>query len=334
MIRPRLARRRFIGRCAALNWALLGARPAHPRDDDGSIPIQFALIGDIPYNTAEESRLSAILQDISVNRMQFIVHVGDFKSGWESCTDELLAQRVAQLDRAEQPLILLPGDNDWIDCDRLTNGRFDPAERLAKLRQLYAGSADSLGRAKLKLTRQGRENPRYPYPENVRWQVGRVLFVGINVPGPNNGFGAGHDALAQSLLQANLDWLSSAIDLAAQQQLSALVIAMQGNPKFDRLRSLNSNDGYRALRRLFAQALERFNGSILLMHGDTHTFHADYPMANANVDPQYRFMRVECFGSPFASSWAAVTIDPRAKPIFTISPRHLGGQGAGRMVRP
>jgi hypothetical protein len=86
------------------------------------------------------------------------------------------------------PLIYVPGDNEWADCHHRLNAQFDPTERLAKLRSLFWMGDSSLGRRALKLERQS-DMPAFPaYRENVRWEMGGVLFAGLNLPGSENNF--------------------------------------------------------------------------------------------------------------------------------------------------
>jgi hypothetical protein len=80
-----------------------------------------------------------------------------------------------------------PGDNDWTDCWGATAGTLpysDPEERLNFVRVLFFSTDRSLGRQTLRLTRQTADG----YPENVRWKVGPVVYLGLNVQGSNDNF--------------------------------------------------------------------------------------------------------------------------------------------------
>jgi hypothetical protein len=87
----------------------------------------------------------------------------------------------------EQPLIWVPGDNDWTDCwgryGPATMPYSDPLERLAFQRILFASTPESLGQETLTLTRQSSG-----YPENVRWAFGPVVYLGLNVQGSNDNY--------------------------------------------------------------------------------------------------------------------------------------------------
>jgi hypothetical protein len=60
------------------------------------------------------------------------MHLGDMKSGGESCTDELLKEHKAVINQVYPgKIIYTPGDNEWTDCDRDTlTYSFDELERL------------------------------------------------------------------------------------------------------------------------------------------------------------------------------------------------------------
>src|SRR6478752_9418977 len=86
--------------------------------------------------------------------LSFTVHVGDIKNGSSACTNEYCSMIRSQFDRFTMPLVYSPGDNEWTDCHRTTNGTYDPLERLAFLRQTLYTDDLSLGQKKLTLTRQ------------------------------------------------------------------------------------------------------------------------------------------------------------------------------------
>src|SRR5260221_10690036 len=97
-----------------------------------------AVMGDTPYNDREEAHLVKMLERMDGEPLAFIVHVGDIKAGGNSpCTDALFEKRRAELDPSKHAIVYTPGDNQWTDCRRKSNGAMDPLERLAKLRQVF-----------------------------------------------------------------------------------------------------------------------------------------------------------------------------------------------------
>lgn len=95
----------------------------------------FAAIGDVPYGPHEE--FAALIDKINTQSLAFTIHVGDIKSGSTVCSDETFLSVRRLFDRFNRALVYTPGDNEWTDCHRLNNGRYDPLERLEKIRQLF-----------------------------------------------------------------------------------------------------------------------------------------------------------------------------------------------------
>jgi hypothetical protein len=282
-------------------------------------PFSFAFIGDIPYGPLEEGILERLLAGLSAAQLTFVLHVGDIKSRLESCSDEMLGHRLAMLDQAPLPLIYVPGDNEWTDCRDPHgddwNATLGPDGRLRWLREHAFGVDRSLGRDPLAVVRQARSidearaaEPRLP--ENLRWRIGAVHFCSLHVVGSNDGLAglSGHnrrlafDSWA-ARQQANGRWLFECIERAERDHAAAFVIAMHANLRFDRAR----DDGYRRMRELIAQAAHRFRRPLLLLHGDTHLFRVGRPLAALGLP---HLQQVECFGSPFVSSWLRIDWDP------------------------
>src|SRR5262245_36166191 len=134
-------RRRLWLAAASLLLAQCALRP------EGPGAFSFAVMGDAPYTDAEEPVFLAMLDRIGEEKLEFVVHVGDFEEGSNSrCTDELFFKRKAQFDASAHPFVFTPGDNDWTDCRRKTNGSDDPIERLQRIREIFFSEGFSLGR--------------------------------------------------------------------------------------------------------------------------------------------------------------------------------------------
>ena len=316
---PAAASRRALLRRAIGAGALAAAGPSAALDAAraaaGAPPFSFALIGDTPYGTREELQLRRVLDDFD-DDLAFAVHVGDIKGGREPCDDALLRERLALLASSRIPLVYVPGDNEWTDCARPAAGRFDPRERLAKLRELAFAAPVSLGRRTLPVQRQSDSGGP---PENLRWTMPGMLFVSINLPGSNNGLDA--EGLGEADRRGrdawNERWLRETFAIAARQRLRAVAIAAHADPLFEhgwdpgqlRVR----DDGYRPFRSLLKSLVEGFDGETLFLHGDSHRFRVDAPLP--------RLTRIECFGSPFASWWVRVDASPGSSPAFRVTAR-------------
>src|SRR5258707_10519727 len=188
---------------------------------------QFALIGDTPYSESEAAALDAMIEEMNREDLAFVIHVGDITGGQGPCTDEWLAARKRQFERFRYPFVIVPGDNEWVDCHRTG---FDPMERLKKFRELFESGESSLGG--LRLERQSA--PYAEYREHMRWIAGDVLFVGVNVQGSNNNLGRtpAMDAEHRSRMAAVFAWLEDSERLAMERKLSGMRIFTQGDPDF------------------------------------------------------------------------------------------------------
>ncbi len=274
-------RRLFLA--AALVLAGCATLPALP-----SGAPSFALLGDIPYSNWHANALDALIEQMNAEPLAFVVHVGDITSGTGPCDDAWLEARKVQFARMAHPFVLLPGDNEWVDCHR---SGFDPLERLAKWRSLFC--ADD---ARLLIERQSALDARYPeYCEHLRWQAAGALFIALNVPGSNNNLGrtqATRDEHARRM-SAVLAWLEASLTLAHTRGLPAVVL-MHANPDFERrrLHTPGVADGFESIREALAAQAHRAPGRIVLVHGDTHTYRNDAPLSGLR--------RIEVHGWPLA----------------------------------
>ena len=282
----------------------------------------FALIGDAPYGEREEWLVALLLEQIDRESVAFVIHDGDLKSGDESCADEVLEARRALLDRSRRPLVYVPGDNEWTDCHRPSNGGFNPVERLEKLRELFFNDDKSLGEERIRLTRQSETARFRSYRENVRWEHGGILFVGMNVPGSNNNWRteAGRNGEWEDRLQANRAWLARAFEIARQRKMPGIVIAMQADPDFEN-KVRGRRDGYSEFKSQLASLAAGFTGRVLIVHGDGHIFRHDQPLRGTDGKPLANVERVETFGTPFVLNWVQVNVDPASPKVFSVRKR-------------
>jgi hypothetical protein len=284
---------------AAVVGAWLPALQAH------AAPITFAVFGDTPYDDAypgvQTQSYLDMLAEIDRSDARFVVHIGDFKHGATPCSDQLFEQRRAEFGASVKPFIFVFGDNEWTDCWRSGS---DPRERLARLRSLFAAGDTSLGRAPLALTRQSDDAAHASYRENVRWTLGNVLFVGLNVPGSNNNYTRAPEEY-RDRNAAVLAWLDAAFALARARASAAVVIFMQADPFSPHARP----NGYTELLQSLRAHAGAYAGLVMLVHGDTHACRVDFPLWD-QVNLRYfsNFRRVETFGAPH-TNWLRVTLD-------------------------
>jgi len=289
-------------------------------------PVVFGLFGDTPYNHWERENLPDLIAEMDRENLAFVVHDGDIKSGAGVCSDEVLKDILAVFRKSATPLVYVPGDNEWTDCHRKSNGSYDPLERLGKLREWFFPGDLALGQRRLKLERQSRDPAFARYRENVRWEAGGALFVGINLPGSDNNFNGttrsgGPVAEFIERSAANRVWLAQAFDLARSKKLAGILIVIQANPGFHAANAGNPGPGYRDFLIQLREETQAFSGQVVLVHGDTHHHRIDQPLEDpATKETVKNFTRVETIGSPFFG-WVKGTVDATDPQVFRFEPR-------------
>jgi hypothetical protein len=232
-----------------------------------------------------------MIDEINAAAPAFVVHVGDITSGRGPCGDEWLEARKVQFRRFKAPFVLLPGDNEWLDCGRTG---FNAMERLQKWRQLFC-----VDEKRIELQRQ-----KGKYCENVRWVAGNVVFVGLNVTGTNNNFRR-DPAEHGERMAAVFRWLDEAEAMAAKHD--GLVVLIHANP-FVTFR-LPGPDGYTELRERLRRLGAAMPGKVLLVHGDTHQYRDDEPL------PGLR--RAEVYGWPYLR-WTRARVERGGPSLFSL----------------
>jgi hypothetical protein len=304
----------------ALTIAALLALPSHAE------PLAFGLFGDTPYSRWERENLPDLIAEMDRENLAFVVHDGDIKNGSSVCSDEVLKDILAVFQKSATPLVYVPGDNEWTDCHRGNNGSYDPLERLAKLRLWFFPNDLALGQRSLKLERQSKNPAFAAYRENVRWEAGGVLFVGMNVPGSDNNFNGTKRSggpVAEFIERgaANKAWLAEAFALARSKKLAGILIVIQANPGFHAANAGNPSPGYRDFLTQLREETQAFLGQVVLVHGDSHHHQINQPMEDPDTKETVKnFTRMETIGSPFVG-WVRGTVDATDPQVFRFTPR-------------
>ena len=77
----------------------------------------FSVMGDVPRNEEEKIILTyQILNHNAKSSAQFMIHVGDIKSESNPCEEQVYIDVAAQLLKLDVPTFIVPGDNEWNDC--------------------------------------------------------------------------------------------------------------------------------------------------------------------------------------------------------------------------
>jgi hypothetical protein len=279
--------------------------------DESAKLMTLAVFGDVPYGAAQEAAFGDLIEAINADpKVRVDVHVGDIKSGSTTCTDERFFAVRDAFEQLEDPLVYTPGDNEWTDCHRPAAGMYNPLERLDMIRSLFFAEPGSV------LGRQPMHVDYDPaFVENVRWIESRVAFATLHVIGSDNGLspwtGLGNSAPTTeqaaevaARTDAALRWIDATFDAAEAQGLQGVVLAMQAD-------TFPASGAQASIVARIAARTAAFDGKVLLLQGDSHTFKVDNPLGLDN------FTRIVVHGETLPFEYLRLTIDPRDPNLFS-----------------
>ncbi len=247
----------------------------------------------------------------------------------------------------KDPLVYTPGDNEWTDCHKTKEGSSGaPLKELAAVRSLFFPEPGyTLGGRKMRVLTQAESyDPSHStdqkFVENVMWEESQVVFVTLNVPGSNNDglkwtapF-TDEAARVQEVAErtgANMRWLDRAFAQALADDAKAVLIGLQADmwdPAQDKTINPGGDglDGYTEFVNQLAKLAIHFDRPVLLIHGDSHLYFSDKPLADPNsaagkihkTPAVPNLTRISLQGSVNTpSEWLRLTIDPRAPKVFS-----------------
>lgn len=278
-----------------LTWLSLTVLPAMSAE-----PFEFLVMGCMPYHfPADAERFENVIEAANAAAPAFSVHCGDVKSGRAVNDDASLLRVKAWFDQFEQPLVYVPGDNEWTDSHTAAAGAFDPLERLAFVRRLFYSENElrSLGRVSLPLVRQSAQAEFADYVEHQRWEREGLVFATLHVVGSNNNRREdAAEAMAEFAARegAVLAWLRESFAAAANAK--ALVLFMQANPFDEAKHGKPRSSGFESFVPALSDAVRRYGKPVYLFHADSHYFRMDKPLTSATGRTIENFTRIETFG--------------------------------------
>ena len=227
--------------------------------------------------------------------------------------------------------------DEWTDCHRLSNGNYDPLERLDYIRhRFYDGERTMFGSKYAGSLHTSIYSKAYP--EMQLWTYNNVMYVAIHVTGTNNAFYDGvdatcstyHDIIDPGCEHANaefrernhvgIDFLQHAFEIAHDYDMAGVMVAIQAN--FFRCEGdcIDSSTPVRILTGMqdFWHALVEeandFEKPVVLFHGDRH-FYSVYPNPSGLAD---NLVAVQCPGSGDIG-WVLCEVDPTSDHVFSFT---------------
>ncbi|HMF90462.1 MAG TPA: hypothetical protein VKL40_07445 [Candidatus Angelobacter sp.] len=329
------------------------------RDDRGDRDdrrFAIGLWGDLPYSDVQaQTGVPNLIADMNRHELAFTVHDGDLKAGNgtpgsvtpTTCVDALYTQALGFFNSLRAPAILTPGDNDWTDCDRPSNGGFNSLERLDHERQVFFSTPFSLGQHHMLLEVQSTPlcpgfHGLVPCVENRRWHRGGVTFATLNIQGSCNNLcdTAPDPAEFAGRNAADIAWLHETFAEAKARGSAAVMLISQADPGWDlsdgtraplrNPKTLAETDGQPDGFQTFLLALRdevvAFERPVAYVHGDSHYFRVDKPFLDAQGRRLENFTRVETFGDNQANgtndvNWLKVVVNADSREVFTYQPQ-------------
>jgi hypothetical protein len=285
--------------------------------------------------------------------LSFTVFDGDWKAGSAiagsvtptTCSDALYFQSRDYLNKLKAPATFTPGDNDWVDCDRASNGGFDSSERLKREREIFFSTPYTLGQRRLK------QEVQPVYVENRRWKVRGVTYVTLNVQGSCNNLCdiKPNPAEYKARNAANIAWLKESFAKAKANNSAAVMIIAQADPGWDLSDSTRTStrdpktlaettilavganepaggtkapDGYQEYLLALRSEVIAFRKPVAYVHGDSHYQRIDKPFQDAKGLRLENFTRIETPGNSAANGnndvhWVKVFVDSRSREVFS-----------------
>lgn len=302
--------------------ALLGslALPTAAVEIGGSKAFAFVALGDMPYTLPQDyARFETLIGKVNALKPAFTVHVGDIKSGSTVCSDEAFQKVKDEFQMFDGPLVYTPGDNEWTDCHREKAGRFDPNERLNKVREMFFAEPKSFGKAPIALERQSELMPDVKswdgkaFVENTRFATRGVMFVQAHIIGSNNNLEArGLDNVREFFARdaANQKWIVAAFEKAKAENLGALVLSIQAD-----LWDIRQTEPAVPLASGFVETLKTIEKQakawgkpVLLINGDAHFFEVT-PFRATDGKPVANVTRLQVPGEKLVGA-VRVVVDP------------------------
>ncbi len=311
-------------------------------------PYKIGLWGDLPYSEAQEVGVTRLIDDMNSQKLSFTVHDGDLKAGSNSlCDNALYAKALGYFNTLEAPAAFTPGDNDWTDCDRPSNGGFNSLERLDYERQVFFSTNFSLGRRQLAQEVQTAPlclgvNGAVSCVENRRWTFGRVTYATLNIQGScNNLCDTAPDPEEYAARNAaNIAWMKETFKLAKERNSAAVMLISQANPGWDQtdptraplrdaktlVQTDGQPDGFKDFLLALRDEVIAFGKPVAYVHGDSHYFRIDKPFLDAQGRRLENFTRVETFGNNQGNGtndvqWIKVSVNPRSREVFSYQPQ-------------
>ena len=215
-------------------------------------PFSFLVMGDVPYGEQELALLVRQVDELP-RASEFVVHLGDIKDAKMPCDEAVYARVAGVLRRSAQPVFIIPGDNEWNDCDKPKQAWRLWTKHFLKLDERWKHTFTV-----------ARQKDR---PSNFAFTHESTLFIGITMVG-----GAVHDKSEwKAFLQDGAEWTEERLEKEGEKVRCAVVFA----------HAFPTEKHHGVFAERFPVAARKFGKPVLYLQGDGHVWLRDQPFENA-----------------------------------------------------
>lgn len=244
--------------CAAVLIALTLIAARAPRAQAQGQPLVFSAMGDVPYSSSEAPTLQRQIRDHNrFSAAEFMVHIGDIKSGTSSCSESVYRNVAGWLRPLAVPTYILPGDNETTDCSSPSQAWTYWTRYFTDFEAGYCGAPVTAHQSVRR--------------ENLAFITKGVLCVGIDMPSPPASI---NQTVWNAMLLQDADWVTQQF-ADHRSEVRAAVVFSQDGP---------GDSKQNVFFTRFRAAAAAFGKPVLLLHGDDHSWKNDHPFAEANIE--------------------------------------------------
>jgi hypothetical protein len=241
--------------------------------------VTFYATGDVPYGHNEYDIFSTQISKIPKNT-SFFIHLGDISKKEKICVEDMYKKISDMLKKSHVPVFILPGDNEWNDCDNTDLAWKYWSKYFMKFEKHW-----------VKFTEVNRQ---VGHEENFSFIKNGVLFIGLNIVG-----GRVHDIFEwKTRHKKGLEWIRNNIN-NFKSNINSIVVLSHAGPRNPAV-PINYNGIYDRVKRAlfpwkydykmhksflddFDKIAQDFNKPILYIHANGHKWLYDRPFDAQNI---------------------------------------------------
>lgn len=220
--------------------------------------VVFYALGDTPYGAAQKQRFPAQIRALGA-RSEFVVHLGDMMvRNPNQCVNDEYQQVATMLQESVSPVLIVPGDNDWAECNNSTEAYLLWGKHFHQFEQRWITN-----------TLQVRHQEHRP--ENFAFTHKGVHFVGLHVL--DKGFRE-YPSL-NGIVQDDMDWLRGEQSSIYDQNVGAVVLFAHTFPR-------SSHPKLAPLNKLLQMTVIAADKPFIFIQGNLHKFTVSNPYPELN----------------------------------------------------